>query len=423
MKGKKKEIKKTRKRGVKENKDIGLTANQTKKKGSTSLSKKKVGANFMDSSNKQDIKKDKDKKEKQIYIFGLENLLKLVLRIVQLNIKLIFKNRVIDDDFLNSLIKICFDSMEIVNESKSINTKDKIFEILQIIVTKYQNIQILLIKLTTKIVNLIYNQEALVGNLSEFVNIATNGSDSNMNKLAVDIVQEISKTIYENQNSDSQGLKNVGKFLVNLSEKSPKIMFANMSYLINLFNCESYVIRNSLVEILANIIVNFLCRSDNISNVDVRNSYIKSKENYIGILFERIYDKNSFCRSKVLQIFDRLCENNTISLDNYLKLLNEASRRLKDDKSQVRKRAVCLINSIIKVFANVFKSDRFLTVEEINNLIKNTNETIDKLNEDIKRISESQVKISEKYDKLNINTGNITNHFLFFTFQINNFTR
>ncbi len=399
LKGKKKEIKKTRKRIVK-NKDAILGS---KMKGLSSVSKKKTTVNFLDSNNKnENIKTEKDNK----YHFYLEDILKVALRIVQINIKLIFKNKLIDEDFLNSLMKICFNSIEILNENKVASGRDKIFEILQIIVTKYQNVQILLIKLTTKIVNLVYNQEALVNNLSEFVNLAIHGQDSNMNKLAVDIVQEMSKTIFENETTDSQGLKNVGKFLVNLSERSPKIMYSNISALISLFNCESYVIRNSLIEIIANIIIILLSRVDDIPDTEIRSNYIRSKEKFIEIIFDRIYDKNSFCRSKVLGTFERLCENNSITYHNYLKLLTETSKRLKDDKSQVRKRAISLINRIIRNYASIYKTESFLTLDEITNLIKMTNEHTDELSKKIEKIQSAQIEISKKYDDMEATDSN-----------------
>jgi len=415
LKGKKKEIKKTRKRIAKDNKDLlSSAANLSKKKGLSSVSKKKQTVNFMDSASKGDLisnNLNNNKENNQNYSFNLESLLKVILKIVQINIKLIFKNKVIDEDFMNSLIKICFDSLEILNENKlGIGGRDRIFEILQIIVTKYPNVQILLIKLSTKIVNLVYNQESLVNNLSEFVNLAINGQDSNMNKLAVDIVQEMSKTIFENETSDSQGLKNIGKFLINLSEKSPKILYSNISALITLFNCESYVIRNSLVEIIMNIIILLLSRVDDIPDAEIRTNYLRSKEKFIEILFDRIYDKNSFCRSKVLGTFEKLCECNTVTYHNYLKLLSETSKRLKDDKSQVRKRALALISRIIRNYAAIYRSETFLTVQEISNLIKVTHEHSDELGKKIERIQQTQIEISKKYDHMNSNVSYFDNN-------------
>jgi condensin complex subunit 1 len=331
-----------------------------------------------------------------------ESVLKPLLKLIMMNIKLLFRNKIIEEDLLNSIIKISFDILEYCSEKKITQGKERIFEILQFIVTKYQsNVQILLIKLTTKIVNLIYNQEALVSPLSEFVVLAING-DSNMNKLGVDILHEVSKIIFEDESMDSQGLKNVSKFLIILSEKSPKTMYNNISTLIKLFSSESYTIRNTLVEVLANVIIHVLCNLDDINEVDTRNNYLKTKEKFIDILFDRIYDKSGYCRSKVLNVFEKLCESNTISVNNYLRLLKEASGRLKDEKAQVRKRALALINKIICIYAKIFRSERFLTHEEVNTLMQQSENNIKDLTERIEHIEGELVQLSKSMEGMDI---------------------
>ena len=75
-----------------------------------------------------------------------------------------------------------------------------------------------MVRLTTKIVNLIYNQEDLVTPLSEFIVQCLSG-ESNLNKMAIDIIQEVSKTVFEDNSMENQGLKNVAKFLTFLSER------------------------------------------------------------------------------------------------------------------------------------------------------------------------------------------------------------
>lgn len=390
-KSKKKEIKKARRKLMR---DPGTMTKEQSKGKTTTQSKKKKG--IIESTGKDEL--ESKSKENDEVPFNPENLLKSLFKVITINIKSLFRNMVIEEDILNSIIKICFDILEISNESRTTTGRDKIFEILQLIITKFQsNIQILLIKLTTKIVNLIYNQETLVNSLSDFVVLAING-DSNMNKLAVDIIHEISKTIFEDENFDSQGLRNVGKFMVILSEKSPKTIYNNISSLIELFNCEAYVIRNTMVEMIANVIIQVLCNLDEITEVETRNNYNKTKEKFIDILFDRIYDKSGFCRSKVLQIFEKLCENNTISVNNYLRLLKEASGRLKDDKANVRRRAISLISKVIMIYAAIFKNDRFLTYEELESLMKNSENTIKDLNEKVSRIEKQLIEISKRYD-------------------------
>ena len=331
-------------------------------------------------------------KSDEVNTLNPENILKSLMKIVTSNIKVLFRNKIVEEDLMNSFIKICFDVLEISNENKNLQNKEKIFQILQLLITKYQgnvNVQIILIKLTTKIVNLIYNQESLVSYLSDFVVLAING-DSNMNKLAVDIIHEMSKTIFEDDNFDSQGLKNVGKFLIILSEKSPKTIYNNISSLLRLFDSESYVIRNTLVEVISNVIINILCNLDDIAEVDTRNNYLKTKEKFIDILFDRIYDKSGFSRSKVLHIFERLCDNNTISVSNYNRLLKEASGRLKDEKAHVRKRAISLVSKIIVVYAAIFKNDRFLTHEEITSVMESSNA---KIEDNVKKVKDTEGKL------------------------------
>lgn len=401
-KNKKKEIKKARRKNMKPT-DANIAGKDFK--SVSKLKKKNPGLESVSTkveSKKRDnlLGKSPEKlSEEEVVVLNPDGFLKTLLRVATSNIKIIFRNKIVEEDILNSLIKICFDILEISNEAKSGQNKEKIFEILQLLITKYQsNIHLLLIKLTTKIVNLIYNQESLVSYLADFVVLAVNNGDSNMNKLAVDIIHEMSKTIFEDENFDSQGLKNVGKFMVILSEKSPKTIYNNISSLIRLFDCEAYVIRNTLVEMIANVIILILCNLDDINEVDTRNNYLKTKEKFIDILFDRIYDKSGFCRSKVLHIFEKLCENNTISVGNYLRLLKEAAGRLKDDKAHVRKRAISLISKIIVIYAAIFKNERFLTYEELNNLMEQSNISVEEYSTKIKTIEGKLIEISKKYD-------------------------
>jgi len=227
-----------------------------------------------------------------------------------------------------------------------------------------------------------------------------------MNQLAHSIITEIIKIINTCNNHESQGLKNISKFLILLSEKIPKTVYNNMSSLISLFDHEAYIIRNTLIEIIGNLIVELLCNADDINDVEVRNNYMKTKEKFTDILFDRIYDKNSFCRSKVLQTFEKLGENNTISVVNYLKLLKEASGRLKDEKSIVRKRAISLISRIIIIYSTIFKNDRFLNYEELGSLITDSNLKIEELTKILEEKTEKIREIAKNYNEDVETSGN-----------------
>ena len=310
-------------------------------------------------------------------------------------LKDLFKNKIIDDEIISLMIKINFDILEVGTETKDTKNKSLIFKVLQSAISHFQSntdIQLVMVRLTTKIVNLIYNQEDLVTPLSEFIVQCLSG-ESNLNRMAIDIIQEVSKTVFEEHSMESQGLRNVAKFLIFLSERASKIIYNNITTLLQFFDCGSYIIRNAIVEMIGNVIINFLCKLDDVEDVDVRNNYNKAKFSFIDLLLKRIYDKSPFCRAKVLQTFEKLCEKNTIDISTYLKLLIEATGRLKDEKSMVRKRAISLIDRIISMYIIIYKCDHFYNRDEIKVMIDVYRKKIAE--------KEEKIKFLENDDKIN----------------------
>ena len=385
-KNRSKEIKKGRRR------QKGLAQDKKKKDKNTKQKKKLLVDNNQLSSDAEDA----DPKELNSRI---NDKLKLVLNCLEniclFPLKEIFKNKIIDDEVISLKIKICFDILEISTETKDTRNKSLIFKVLQSIISHFQSntdIQLVMVRLTTKIVNLIYSQEDLVTPLSEFIVQCLSG-ESNLNRMAIDIIQEVSKTVFEDNSMEGQGLRNVAKFLIFLSERASKIIYNNITTLLQFFDCGSYVIRNAIVEMMGHVIVNFLCKLDDINDVEVRNNYNKAKINFIDLLLKRIYDKSPFCRAKVLQTFEKLCEKNTIDIGTYLKLLIEATGRLRDEKSIVRKRAISLIGKIISMYIIIYKCDHFYNRDEIKVMIDVYRQKIAE--------KEEKIKFLENDDKIN----------------------
>lgn len=77
----------------------------------------------------------------------------------------LFQNKPVDEDLINHIIKLCFDLLEVPNEVKNNSVKERVFEILKVVVTKYNthhtSNNLMLIKLTNKITNLIFSNVKL----------------------------------------------------------------------------------------------------------------------------------------------------------------------------------------------------------------------------------------------------------------------
>ena len=146
-------------------------------------------------------------------------------------------------------------------------------------------------------------------------------------------------------------------------------------------------------------------------NLNKRVNQIYRRNEVLKATRGTIYDKNGFCRSKVLAIFEKLAENNTISVPTYMRLLTETSGRLRDEKSHVRKRAISLIGKIISMYAIIFKCDRFLNYEELQEVIAQSEKKINDMEAQIKEIeskgegnvdNEEKTKLLEEVSKENM---------------------
>jgi len=388
-----KEIKKGRRR----QKGGAPQAKKPKEKGGKQKKKLLDENDQLNSDNEEEDPKELNGKVNE----KLRLILNCLENFCHFNLKELFKNKTVDDEIVSLMIKITFDILEIATETKDTKNKPIIFKLLQNIISNFQSntdIQLVMVRLTTKIVNLIYSQEDLVVPLSEFIVQCLTG-ESNLNRMAIDIIQEVAKTVFEDSSIEGQGMKNVARFLTFLSERSSKIIYINITTLLQFFDCGSYIIRNAIVEMMGNVIINFLCRLDDINDVEVRNNYNKAKINFIDLLLKRIYDKSPYCRAKVLQTFEKLCEKNTIDIGTYLKLLIEATGRLRDEKSIVRKRAISLIGKIISMYIIIYKCDHFYNRNEIKVMIDVYRQKIAEKEEKIKMLEREEANNPENKDQ------------------------
>lgn len=312
-------------------------------------------------------------------IINVPFVIKCFDKLIQIHLEYIFNNKIIENELLSSIIITFFHLLKI--KPPIHKEKDKIFNILNSIITQYHdftNIHIILQNLTTSIIELIYNNETLTSNLSEFICLGIK-SNNKILSLTNEIIQELIIIINKDSKYESQGMKNIGAFFTTLETKSPNLIYNSMPTLIKLYDSKSYIIRNSISEMIGGVIIDCLSKTvEVIESADTRNEYYKAKQKFIDILFKRLYDENCFCRNKVLQVCERLCDCNALGIEEYLILMKEATIRVKDERAQVRKRAIELLEKVIKIFASLFKCDgHFADVAQVNNEIEKSQLKID----------------------------------------------
>jgi hypothetical protein len=121
-----------------------------------------------------------------------------------------------------------------------------------------------------------------------------------------------------------------------------------------LYDNESYLLRNTITEIIANIIRKVL-NGDSEENV-------QNKEKFIMIILKRIHEKKPHARTYALKVLTQLVSENIVPKDRLLTMLKAGVDRLRDTSVLTRKRAILLIYSVLKVYQSTYNKDsNFLT--------------------------------------------------------------
>ena len=79
-----------------------------------------------------------------------------------------------------------------------------------------------------------------------------------------------------------------------------------------------------------------------------KNAQMETRDSLLEILEQRVLDTTSYCRSKVLQTWNELCESRAIPVKFWNNVADLAVGRLLDKSVQVRKYAIQLVNCLMK---------------------------------------------------------------------------
>ena len=199
-------------------------------------------------------------------------------------------------------------------------------------------------EICASILNLVFKFDFTVSTLASAVSAAEKKySDGS---LAIALIREIGQTDPKDYVRDSTGSENIGRFLVELSDLSPKIISTNIGILIPHFGGDSYKIRNALIGVLGKLVMKAF--NDNDGDLSSRSLRLRGKQALLSILLERSRDVSAYTRSRVLQVWADLCEEHSVSIGLWNEVASIASGRLEDKSSLVRKSALNLLITMLQ---------------------------------------------------------------------------
>ncbi|KAI8917711.1 non-SMC mitotic condensation complex subunit 1-domain-containing protein [Powellomyces hirtus] len=198
--------------------------------------------------------------------------------------------------------------------------------------------------LQTRIVEQYLREEHLADFVAEFMQLLVVKYDDTR------LIENVLRLCTNKDFSDKEPkpAKAFAKFLVRLSEISPKEVLKQMVHLQVHFDSESYTVRMGMIEVVGNLIHNYLA-------AESTESAAQSLHSYYEILQDRFRDVSSYVRVKVLQVLMRLTERRPesaaltdIPIATRPVLINLTAGRLHDKASNVRKNAIKLLARFIE---------------------------------------------------------------------------
>lgn len=218
---------------------------------------------------------------------------------------------------------------------KDADTKDALCRIIGACATKYHYIE----QSCASIMHLIHKYDFVVVHMAD----AVAGAEKKYadGSLATYLIREIGRTNPKAYVKDTVGAENIGRFLVELADRLPKLISINIGVLILHFGGESYKIRNALVGVLGKLVAKaFKDIEGEASSKSVR---LRTKQAMLEILLERCRDVSAYTRSRVLQVWAELCEEHSVSIGLWNEVAEVAAGRLEDKSAIVRKSALNLL--------------------------------------------------------------------------------
>lgn len=283
------------------------------------------------------------RKKNHVYAWNWEaqrgRIMNLVATSLEVDLTLLFGPGGADERYLSFVSKCTLVLIENQNMLKDEETRNALSRIIGAIATKHQRIS----QTSASVLHLIHKFDFTVAHLAEAVAAAEKkfGDGS----LAICLIREIGRTDPKDYARDGAGADNVGRFLVELADRSPKLMSTNLGVLLPHFGGESYKIRNSLVGVLGKLAAK-ACKDDD-GNSSTHSMRLRSKQAMLEILIERCRDVSAYTRSRVLQVWAELCEQNAISIGLWNEVASVASGRLEDKSAIVRKSALQLLITML----------------------------------------------------------------------------
>ncbi|BFF96257.1 condensin complex subunit 1 [Drosophila madeirensis] len=310
------------------------------------------------------------------------NFLVQLFNVLQLPLERLWSPPVAEEDFISMLCDICYRTLELSplrNDNRHIfNT---IFQILGTCIKRFNQAM----TFPARVLQILRGTEhAAVTVANGILTLHEEYGISSVFSILIKSIVEALKL----DSADTTVSKHFSAFLLEFSNIAPVLIIPHLSKLgEELLDCQSHMLRNTVLQIIADAVVSDLTAEDLSEEMkEVRNEFLDH-------LYDHILDVSAHVRSKALHIWVHLKTQHAIPLNYLSKVVAEAVGRLEDKSSLVRKAAMQLIKSTLE--SNPFSSK--LSLEELLQKHKTEVEIMEKLTEHLEAERKKEEEFNEQW--------------------------
>ncbi|XP_052888716.1 condensin complex subunit 1 isoform X2 [Anopheles moucheti] len=255
--------------------------------------------------------------------------------LMQLPLEKLWEPPVCEESFVDVICDVCYRTLE-QTYVRNRNSADSVFQILGTAIKRYNHS----LSFPVRILQILENSEAAISSIAAGILLLY--EEFSIQTIYSVILKEIIERLSVDS-ADSQTARNFSIFLLELGTLAPKLMIPHLSMLSEeLLSLDSYTLRNCVLQIMGEAIVSELTAED------MSDELKETRDEFLEDLLNHMMDISAHVRSKVLQIWLNLKENNAVPLLWIHKVLHTAIERLEDKALLVRKQAIALIKSFLE---------------------------------------------------------------------------
>ncbi|XP_057328550.1 condensin complex subunit 1 [Microplitis mediator] len=297
-------------------------------------------------------KKSEQKSEvRKEWEFKRNKILFTIYDWLQLSLNKLWDPPIVEQSFVMLMADICYKIIELDKDKNDKQVKQIVWQILGILIKNYTHA----VSCKIKIIQLVKTYETLAQSLAQgIVNMVT---ENKCQSFIVEILHEIDQVNFEESEA-----RNIALFLSTMATIQPKLFFQGsddiMEYIFDYLDNECYIMRNCAIEIMENLIINCL------SGENLTKQQKNLRDDCFQYLFKHKLDVNSFVRSKVFQVWQKLLSSATVPIQQMVPILKAVIPHLHETGAVMRKQALQVIRHLIECNPYGFKFDKQELIEQ-----------------------------------------------------------